>query len=135
MSEKTRQHLDEFWELIDELSNIILFILIGLEILILPFNNAWLIAGLLAIPIVVGTRFLSVGIPMQMIKLRRKFEPHVIKILTWGGLKGGISVALALSLPEGEARDVFLVMTYVIVIFSIVVQGLTVGPLIKRLSS
>ena len=135
MSDKTRQHLDEFWELIDELLNIVLFVLIGLEILILPFNSAWLFAGLLAIPIVVGTRFLSVGIPMQMIKLRRTFAPHVIKILTWGGLKGGISVALALSLPEGEARDVFLVMTYVIVIFSIVVQGLTVGPLIKRLSN
>ena len=135
MSEKTRQHLDEFWELIDELLNIVLFVLIGLEILILPFNSILIFAGLLAIPIVVGTRFLSVGIPMQIIKLRRTFAPHVIKILTWGGLKGGISVALALSLPEGEARDVFLVMTYVIVIFSIVVQGLTVGPLIKRLSS
>jgi len=135
MSETTRRHLDQFWELIDEILNIVLFVLIGLEILILPFNNGWLIAGLLAIPIVVGTRFLSVGIPMQLLKLKRSYSPHVVKILTWGGLKGGISVALALSLPEGEARDVFLVMTYVIVIFSIVVQGLTVGPLIKRLSN
>jgi len=135
MSETTRRHLDQFWELIDEILNIVLFVLIGLEILILPFNNGWLIAGLLAIPVVVGTRFLSVGIPMQLLKLKRSYSPHVVKILTWGGLKGGISVALALSLPEGEARDIFLVMTYVIVIFSIVVQGLTVGPLIKRLSS
>lgn len=134
MSDKTREHLDQFWELIDEILNIVLFVLIGLEILILPFNQWWLIAGLLAIPIVVGTRFLSVGLPIQLLKLKRAYSPHVVKILTWGGLKGGISVALALSLPESEARDVFLVMTYVIVIFSIVVQGLTVGPLIKKLS-
>ena len=86
------------------------------------------------IPIVVGTRLLSVGLPIQALRLRRTFPDHLIKILTWGGLRGGISVALALSLPAGFERDVLLLMTYVVVLFSITVQGLTVGKLIKRLS-
>ncbi len=134
MSHKTREHLDNFWELIDEILNIVLFVLIGLEILILQVNSNWLIAGLLAIPIVVGTRLLSVGLPIQALRLRKRFPDHLVKILTWGGLRGGISVALALSLPAGFERDVLLLMTYVIVLFSIVVQGLTVGGLIKRLT-
>ncbi|MGH1542516.1 MAG: cation:proton antiporter [Arenicella sp.] len=134
MSDKTREHLDNFWELIDEILNIILFVLIGLEILILPINNLWLLAGVLVIPVVVGTRLFSVGMPIQVLRLKQNFAPNIVKILTWGGLRGGISVALALSLPAGEARDIFLVMTYVVVVFSIVVQGLTVGPLIRRLS-
>ncbi len=88
----------------------------------------------MAIPIVVGTRLLSVGLPIQALRLRKRFPDHLVKILTWGGLRGGISVALALSLPAGFERDVLLLMTYVIVLFSIVVQGLTVGGLIKRLT-
>ena len=134
MSANTREHLDEFWELIDEILNVILFVLIGLEILVLQANINWIIAGLLVIPIVVGTRLLSVGLPIQALRLRRRFPDHLIKILTWGGLRGGISVALALSLPAGAERDVLLLMTYVVVLFSIVAQGLTVGGLIKRLS-
>ena len=134
MSANTREHLDEFWELIDEILNVILFVLIGLEILVLQANVKWIVAGLLVIPIVVGTRLLSVGLPIQALRLRRRFPDHLIKILTWGGLRGGISVALALSLPAGAERDVLLLMTYVVVLFSIVVQGLTVGKLIKRLS-
>lgn len=134
MSDKTREHLDNFWELIDEILNVVLFVLIGLEILILEINTSWIIAGLLVIPIVVGTRLLSVGLPIQLLRLRKQFPDHLIKILTWGGLRGGISVALALSLPEGFERDVLLLMTYVVVLFSIIVQGLTVGGLIKRLS-
>ena len=134
MSANTREHLDEFWELIDEILNVILFVLIGLEILVLQANVKWIFAGLLVIPIVVGTRLLSVGLPIQALRLRRRFPDHLIKILTWGGLRGGISVALALSLPAGAERDVLLLMTYVVVLFSIVAQGLTVGGLIKRLS-
>ena len=136
MSTTTRGHLDNFWELLDEILNVILFVLIGLEILILEFDEKYLLAGALAIPLVLFCRFIAVGTPITF--LRRlsvhTFSPHVIKILTWGGLRGGISVALALSLPPGRERDLFLVITYMIVIFSIVVQGLTVGKIANKLS-
>ncbi len=134
MSDKTREHLDTFWELIDEILNAILFVLIGLEMLILEFSAGYIIAGLFAIPLVLMSRFFSVGIPVGLLRLKKEYSPHVVKILVWGGLRGGISVALALSLPIGEARDVFLVMTYIIVVFSILVQGLTIAPMLKRFS-
>jgi CPA1 family monovalent cation:H+ antiporter len=132
MSETTRDHLDKFWELIDEILNAVLFVLIGLEILILPLNSAYWLAGLAAIPMVLLARFVSVGIPVSALRLRRTFSPHVIKIMTWGGLRGGISVALALSLPAGEERSLILTITYVIVIFSIVVQGLSLPALLRK---
>jgi len=91
-----------------------------------------LLAALLLIPIVLGARFISVSLPISLLRLRRAFSPGVIKILTWGGLRGGVSVALALSLPMGEPRDIILAITYVIVVFSIVVQGLTIGKLVRR---
>ena len=136
MSTTTREHLDNFWELLDEILNVILFVLIGLELLIVDFAGPFLIAGILAIPMVLICRFVAVGIPITLIRtfLNRQFSQHVVKILAWGGLRGGISVALALSLPPGMERDVFLVITYVIVIFSIVVQGLTIGPFAKKMS-
>ncbi|MBX2869120.1 MAG: sodium:proton antiporter [Acidiferrobacterales bacterium] len=136
MSTQTREHLDNFWELLDEILNVILFVLIGLELLILDFQGPYLIAGLLAIPLVLLSRFLAVGTPITILRkvFSRDFSPHVVKILAWGGLRGGISVALALSLPAGVERDIFLVITYMIVIFSIVVQGLTIGKVAKRLS-
>jgi CPA1 family monovalent cation:H+ antiporter len=134
MSDRTREHLDTFWELVDEILNAILFVLIGLEMLILDFSAGYIIAGLLAIPLVLMSRFVSVGIPVGLLRLKKEYSPHVVKILVWGGLRGGISVALALSLPMGETRDVFLAMTYIIVVFSILVQGLTIAPMIKRLS-
>lgn len=135
MSTQTRKRLDNFWELLDEILNVVLFVLIGLEVLILEFKGTFLLAGILAIPLVLGSRFAAVGTPIVVLRnvFKRDFSPHVVKILAWGGLRGGISVALALSLPAGAERDVFLVVTYVIVIFSIVVQGLTVGKLAKRL--
>ena len=136
LSDQTRRSLNEFWELVDEILNVVLFALIGLEVLIIPFEGQWFLASLFLIVIVIAIRFFSVGLPIRLIDwvTTRKLAPHLVKILTWGGLRGGISVALALSLPSGEYRDLILFLTYVIVVFSIVVQGLTIGPLIKRLS-
>jgi len=135
MSEKTREHIDTFWELIDEILNAILFVLIGLEIIVLTFNQQYLLAGGLLAIVVLIARLISVGLLINLLKLRNSFHPHVVKILTWGGLRGGISVALALSLPAGQERDLILAVTYVIVILSIVIQGLTIGRLVKYASS
>lgn len=131
MSEHSREHLDTFWELIDEILNAVLFVLIGLEVLVLPFTQDVLLASLALIPLVLVARFISVGLPINLLRMRRDFSPGTIKILTWGGLRGGISVALALSLPPSDARDIILAITYTIVVFSIVVQGLTIGKLVK----
>jgi monovalent cation:H+ antiporter, CPA1 family len=132
MSDRTREHLDTFWELIDEVLNAILFVLLGLEVLILTFTGQYLLAGVMLIPIVLLARLIAVGVPITLMRRYRTFSPSVVKILTWGGLRGGISVALALSLPAGPHRDVILAITYAIVVFSIIVQGLSVGPLIRR---
>ena len=133
MSEPTREHLDQFWELIDEILNAVLFVAIGLELLVVALEPKPIIAGLLAIPIVLCARFISVGTPINLLRAIRAFTPHVVKILTWAGLRGGISIALALSLPSDTAyRPVFLTMTYCVVLFSIVVQGLTVKGVVKR---
>ena len=126
MSENTREHLDSFWELMDEILNAVLFLLIGLEILVLTIKGNYLIAGLIMIPVVLFARFISVGIPVTFMRRIRDFSPHAVKIMTWGGLRGGISVALALSLPNGPEREALLTVTYIIVIFSILVQGLTI---------
>ena len=134
MSERTREHLDTFWELVDEVLNAVLFVLIGLEVLVLQFTGEYLAAGLMMIPLVLLSRAISVGVPITVLRLRREFSPHVVKILVWGGIRGGISVALALSLPPSPMRDIVVAMTYVVVVFSILVQGLTIGPLAKRLS-
>jgi CPA1 family monovalent cation:H+ antiporter len=131
MSDNTRQHLDTFWELVDEGLNAILFVLIGLEVLVLTFNGQYLTAGLLAIPLVLVARAVSVGIPIAMMRRFRSSSPAVVTILTWGGLRGGISVALALSLPDGETRDLVVTVTYIVVVFSILVQGLTLAPVIR----
>jgi CPA1 family monovalent cation:H+ antiporter len=135
MSERTRTRLDTFWELVDEVLNAVLFVLIGLELLVLTFNRMVLLAGLLMIPLVLVTRFLSVGFPVIILRSIRRFSPNVIKILTWGGLRGGISVALALSLPPGKGREIILAITYVVVVFSIIVQGLTIGKLVRKTTS
>ncbi len=136
MSDTTRERLDNFWELLDEVLNAVLFVLIGLEVLILQFQGQYLLAGALAIPLVLFGRLISVGIPITLLRTMTKwtYSPHVVKILVWGGLRGGISVALALTLPEGTQRDVFLVLTYMIVIFSIIIQGLTIGRVAKHYS-
>ena len=132
MSKSTRDHLDTFWELIDEILNAVLFLLIGLEVLILVYHTEYFLAALAIIPAVLLSRFISVGAPIQMMKKIRDFSPGVTRLMTWGGLRGGISVALALSLPKGNEREVILAVTYAIVIFSILVQGLTLSSLAKQ---
>jgi CPA1 family monovalent cation:H+ antiporter len=135
MSDRTREHLDTFWELIDQILNALLFVVLGLEILLLSLRPAYVIAGVAVIPVVLGARFLATGLPIRLLARVADFMPHTVKILTWAGLRGGISVALALSLrerlPSGDI-DIILVMTYVVVVFSIVVQGLTMGPVLRR---
>ena len=134
MSQITRDYIDKFWEMIDEFLNAILFLLIGLEMLILPFNKLYLLLGILSIPIALAARYLSVWLPISMLRSRTAFERNAIAILTWGGLRGGISVALALSIPAGMHGQLFISITYIIVLFSIIVQGLTIGKVARRLA-
>ena len=131
MSPETVENLDTFWELIDEILNALLFVLIGLEVFILSFKGEFLMAGFLAIPVVLLARLLSVGGPVLIIQKWRPFAPKAISIMTWGGLRGGISVALALSLPKECNRELILTMTYAVVVFSILVQGLTIKRLVQ----
>jgi len=131
MSEKTRAHLDVFWELIDEILNAVLFVLIGLEILVLTFTRQYLLASLLIIPLVLLARFIAIGIPITLLRSFRDFTPGAVQLMTWGGLRGGISVALALSVPPSAGREVILTITYAIVVFSIVIQGLTLEKFVK----
>ena len=133
MSERTRQNLDAFWELVDEFLNALLFVMIGLEVIVLQFTGSLFLAGLVAIPIVLAGRFASVGVPVLILRRRRRFSAHAVKLMTWGGLRGGISVALALSLPAGPERSILVAVTYIGVCFSIIVQGLTIGPLVAAL--
>ncbi|MBZ9558337.1 MULTISPECIES: sodium:proton antiporter [unclassified Modicisalibacter] len=132
MSETTRRYVDGFWELVDEMLNALLFVLIGLEILVIPFSPALLWIGVALIAIVLAVRFVTVGLPVAWLRGRLGFRRGSVRILTWGGLRGGISVALALSLPDGEPRDVLLTVTYLIVLFSILVQGLSIGRVVRR---
>jgi len=127
MSENTREHLDAFWELVDEILNVVLFLLIGLEVLVLTLTLNYLVAALMIIPLVLLVRFIIVYIPVTLLKRLREFSPNAVKIMTWGALRGGISVALALSLPAGPERSVLLTITYIVVVFSILVQGLTIS--------
>ncbi len=134
MSKITETYVDKFWELIDILLNTLLFVLIGMEILVLTFEVNYVVAGLLAIPIILICRYVSLLIPISFFKKRLDFVPNTNLIMTWGGLRGGISIALALGLTQEMHRDLFLVITYIVVVFSIIVQGLTVGKLVKKLS-
>ncbi|NRB50131.1 MAG: sodium:proton antiporter [Saprospiraceae bacterium] len=135
MSETTELYVDKFWELMDILFNAVLFVMIGLEIILIKFEQSYLIAGLLAIPITLLARYISLGLPIALLKKRLEFIPRTDVIMTWGGLRGGISIALALSLLATMPRDQIVAMTYIIVVFSIVVQGLTVERVVKRLGA
>ena len=133
MSEGVIRQLDSFWALVDEALNAILFVLIGLEFLKLPLNADALITAIAAIPIVLFSRFVSVALPITLFKPFRAFTPNTIKIMTWGGLRGGVSIALALSLQASPVRDEIITVTYAVVVFSLLVQGLTIGPFIRKL--
>jgi CPA1 family monovalent cation:H+ antiporter len=135
MSDVTRDYIDKFWEMIDEVLNAILFLLIGFEVLIIPFNLTLFWMGCIGIVIVLLARFISVATPILILKYNTVFEKNAISVLTWGGLRGGISVALALSLPKSIVSEGLVVITYIIVLFSIIVQGLTIGKFAKKLAA
>lgn len=132
MSEETRLYVDHFWKLIDEILNAVLFLLIGVEVFAITFDAGYVRAALLAIPLALVARFAAVAVPISIMRPFRQFDQGATRIMTWGGLKGGISVALALSLPEGEWKPLILTATYGVVLFSIIVQGLTVARLAAR---
>ena len=134
MSEITETYVDKFWELVDVLLNTILFVLIGMEMLILTFKGSYVLAGLIAIPLILLCRYMSLWLPIKFYNKKLEFVPHTNLIMTWGGLRGGISIALALSLTPEMHKDLFLVVTYVVVAFSIIGQGLSVGSIVKRLT-
>ncbi|RED54081.1 cation:proton antiporter [Aestuariispira insulae] len=133
MSENTRDHVEKFWILLDEIFNSVLFLLIGMEVLVVGFGTDHMLAGLIAIPVVLAARMIAVSIPIRGLGLMgRQFTKGAVPVLTWGGLRGGISVALALSLPESDYKPVILTITYIVVVFSIIVQGLSIKHVIAR---
>ncbi len=132
MSQRTCEHLSSFWDLADELLNLLLFGLIGIEIIALASPFANLAPVLAAIPIVLVARPTRVGLPVLVLRLFRTFSPNIVKIMTWGGLRGGILLALALSLPQFTGRGAIVAATYAVVIFSILVQSLTIERLVRR---
>lgn len=134
MSDVTRDYVDKFWEMLDQFLNGILFLLIGFEMLVIHFDLLTFWLGCISIIIVLVARLISVSLPIFVLRYKNTFEKHAVTILTWGGLRGGISVALALSLPESDVSEVLVSITYIIVLFSIVGQGLTIGKVAKRLA-
>jgi CPA1 family monovalent cation:H+ antiporter len=130
-SKTTQNYVDKFWELLDVLLNAILFVLIGLELLVITINGEYITFGLIAIPIALIARYLALAGPVALFKKKLDFIPKTNLIMTWGGIRGGISIALALSLKPEMERELFLTVTYIIVVFSIIGQGLTIGPLVK----
>jgi CPA1 family monovalent cation:H+ antiporter len=133
MSAKTRQHVFQFWELTDEILNSVLFLLIGLEVLVVTFSPEHIGLAAMAIPVVLVARLIAVSVPINFLRQFESFETGAIRILTWAGLRGGISVALALSLPNNEYKPAILTMTYFVVVFSIIVQGMTVEKLVSSI--
>lgn len=134
MTQKTRDYVDAFWKLLDEILNAILFLMIGLEVFAIAFSIGAITAGLLAIGLSLLARWCAVIVPIIVLRPFRDFSQGIVPIMTWGGLKGGTSVALALSLPESEFKPLILTVTYIVVLFSIIVQGLTVAPMARRVS-
>ncbi|MDF1873370.1 sodium:proton antiporter [Vannielia sp.] len=134
MTEQTRRYVDAFWKLIDEILNAVLFLLIGVELFAVTFETSFILSAIAALVLALVARFAAVAIPVLLLRPFHKMPDNVIPVMTWGGLKGGISIALALSLPDSEWKPMILTTTYVIVLFSIIVQGLTVAPFAKRLN-
>lgn len=135
MSDKTRHYVDLFWELIDEILNAILFVLIGLEVVMIVYSANLLVAGVLTILIALCARLIVVGLTTTIFNKQLELPSGAWKVLTWGGLRGGISVALVLQLPDGSQRNILLALTYAVVVFSILVQGLSVGKVAKSIKT
>ena len=132
MSDDTRRYIDMFWELVDEILNAVLFVLIGLEVLLITFSGPLVLAGTIAVGITLLSRWSTAGLPVYALPRLFRLPQGSATVLTWGGLRGGISVALALSLPFGPERDIVLALTYIVVVFSILAQGLTIGRVVRR---
>jgi len=133
MSDITEEFVDKFWELVDMLLNALLFVLIGLELLVVNFEFGFVTAGLISVVLVLVARYLSLMVPVRLFTKKLEFLPYTSSIMTWGGLRGGISIALALSLTADMNRDLFLTVTYIVVVFSIIVQGLSLGKVATKL--
>lgn len=132
MTPTTKDYLDKFWELIDEIMNAILFLIIGFELLIIDDLNDYLWVGGVAVLIVLFARFVAIWLPTKLVPFKNKFSPATIKILVWGGLRGGVSIALALNMAESPEKNIIVAVTYIVVVFSIIVQGLTIGKVANR---
>jgi CPA1 family monovalent cation:H+ antiporter len=135
MSDITAEYVDKFWELIDEILNAVLFVLIGLELLIIQTNQKIILASIILLFLTLITRYISVYIPSIAVRLKERITQKTLLILTWGGLRGGISIALALSIAPEFHKDIWVTITYVIVCFSILVQGMTIGKFAKKMQS
>ena len=127
MKSITQDYLIKFWELIDEILNAVLFLFIGFELLMIKDLNHFIIPGLIAILVVLAARFISIWGPSKFMSFRTRFSPQTIKVLFWGGIRGGVSIALAMSIPKSEYSNIILSITYCVVVFSIIVQGLTIA--------
>ncbi|MCB9252210.1 MAG: sodium:proton antiporter [Flavobacteriales bacterium] len=134
MSDQTRDYLEKFWESTDEILNALLFMLIGLEIIIVDFKPEHFVIGLIAAIALILSRYVSLWIPAMLFRFRNDLDNRTLEIMTWGGLRGGISIALALSLPNEPYKNIFVAMTFIVVMFSILVQGFTIGRFIKAIS-
>ncbi len=134
MSEITADYLTKFWEMVDEVMNAVLFVLIGLELMLIPFHREYFLIGSITTVIVLVVRYLALAIPSYTLRLNRTFTPNTLPIMTWGGLRGGISIALALSLTVEMHREFIVAITYLVVLVSLTLQGLTIEPFIKRFS-
>ncbi|MFN3405023.1 MAG: cation:proton antiporter [Cytophagaceae bacterium] len=133
MSDVTADYINKFWEMIDEILNAMLFVLIGLEVLVIDYHIEYLIIGVITFVVLIFTRYAALGIPSLALNLKKTFAPNALTIMTWGGLRGGISIALALTLHNSMQKESIVAITYTIVLLSIIIQGLTIEKLIREL--